>query len=512
MLRPLDLSDAKAFCVGPDSIYHLLQDCIAKKDLPAGRRAQQLAVQDGLQASNYLATHIIRVFTTCGSISEANQAFVRLHTPCVYTWSALLLAHSCTGLALALFHRMLQSNVQPNAYCYTALLKACANLACLGEGMLVHDQIVQDGFDSNTVVNNTLLDMYVKSGDLAHALAVFKTSCVQSVVTWTTLIAGYSSDGCTSEAFELYQQMQKKRVSPNAVTFASIMKACSSAVDGRQIHFHVVESGLDCNLFVGNALVDMYAEFGSIEEARFVFDHLNGRDVVTWSSIIEGYAEDGLANEALWLFTQMQQEVQPNKVTFVNLAKVCTSLESVTLSNLIYGSVVEGGFNSDTLLGTALIDLYAKCGSFEDANVLFKLLPVRNVVTWTAMISGYALHGNFKLAMKYYSTMQREGLKPNETTFLAVLSACNHVGLVLKGYTLFDTMALQGLTPTIEHHHCMMDLFGRTGCVNLASVVLHSIPADDLQIAGSPSVLNHCKTHGSLDVSEDVFNLVALQR
>ncbi|KAI5058870.1 hypothetical protein GOP47_0027040 [Adiantum capillus-veneris] len=511
MLRSLDLNYAKAFCVGPESVYHLLQDCISRKDLLSGRRVQQLAVQDGLQASDFLATHIIRMFALCGSVSEANQAFVRLHTPSVYTWSAFLLAHSNSGLALPLYHCMLQSNVQPNAYCYTALLKACANPASLNKGMLLHDHIVQEGFDWNATVNNTLIDMYVKAGDLAHALAVFKNSCVQTVVTWTTIIAGYaSSNACTTEAFELYQQMQQKYVSPNAVTFTSIMKACSSAIDGRLVHFHVVESGLDCNLFVGNALVDMYAEFGSIEEARFVFDHLCGRDVVTWSSIIEGYAEDGLANEALSLFTQMQQEVEPNKVTFVNLAKACTSLESLTLSNLIYGSVIEGGFNSDTLLGTALIDLYAKCGSFEDANVLFMSLPIRNVVTWTTMIAGYALHGDFKLAMKCYANMWQEGLRPNETTYLLLLSACNHLGLVHKGCTLFDTMALQGVTPTFEHHHCMMDLFGRTGCLNLASVVWHSIPADDLRVAGSRSVLSHCKTHGSLDVSKDFFDEVTL--
>lgn len=473
---------------------------------------QQLLIQDGLQASDFLGTHIIRMFSACGCISEANQTFARLPAPSVYTWSALLLVHASTGLAIELYHHLLQSNVRPNAYCYAALLKACANSAATSEkGMLLHDHIVQDAFDSNAVINNTLIDMYVKLGDLKHAFAVFKASCVQSVVTWTTIISGYASDEHPVEAFQLYQEMLQKGVYPNPVTFTSILKACSKVDEGRLVHFHVAERGLEHNVFLGNAFIDMYAEFGSLGEARFVFDHLRGRDVVTWSTMIEGYAEGGHGKEAFWLFLVMQEEVQPNRVTFVNVVKACATLESPTISKFIHMFVVEGGYDLDTLLGTALIDMYAKCGSFADANVLFKALPAPNVVTWTAMIAGYAVHGDLEVALKYYVDMQQEGLEPNEVTFLSLLSACNHLGYLYKGYSLLDSMAIQGLQPTVEHYHCMVDLLGRTGCLNLASVVLQSIPVVvDSHVVGMRSLLSHCKIHGNADISKDVFNQIAI--
>ncbi|KAH7288818.1 hypothetical protein KP509_31G044700 [Ceratopteris richardii] len=458
-----------------------------------------------------MATHIVRMFSVCGSISEATQTFVRLDFPNVYTWSAFLLAHSCTGLSVPLYHKMLQSNVRPNAYCYTALLKACANLGSLNKGMLVHDNIVQDGLDLDLTVNNTLIDMYVKIGELANAHSVFQSSHVQNVVTWTTIITGYSVNECAFKAFQVYAQMLEKHVSPNEVTFVSIIKACPSALEVRLVHFHVVESSLAWNIFVGNALVGIYAEFGNIEDARFVFEHLIEKDVVTWSSMIEGYAQEGQVSEAFRLFTVMWQEVEPNKVTYVNLAKACTNMESVASSNLIYGTVIEEGFNSDTLLGTTMIDLYAKCGCFEDANALFKALPVRNVVTWTTMISGYALHGNIHGALKCYSGMQEEGLKPNEATFLSLLSLCNHLGLVHKGCTFFESMVLQGVIPAVEHHHCIMDLFGRTGSLKLATVVLDSSPVTPMQSPGLRSLLSHCKAHCNVGTSELIFKQVALE-
>lgn len=253
----------------------------------------------------------------------------------------------------------------------------------------------------------------------------------------------------------------------------------------------------------------MYAEFGSLEGSRFVFDHLLGRDVVTWSTMIEGYAQDEQGKKALWLFLSMQQEVQPNRVTFVNVVKACATLEWPTISKIIHILIVEGGYDVDTLLSTALIYMYTKCCSFEDANVLFKALSAPTVVTWTAMIAGYAVHGDLEVALKYYANMQQKGQRPNEATFLSLLSACNRLGHPHRGYSLLDSMSFQGLKPTVVHYHCMVDLLGRIGCLNLASVVLHSIPVADSHVIGMRSLLSHCKIHGNTYISEDVFNQVA---
>lgn len=512
MLRALDLVHKRDTHVSINALFHLLQGCINKQDLTTARRVQQLIIRSGLQSNSFLASHLIRMFTLCGSLLEASQAFTRVYDPSPYAWAAIILAHANLGQAvqaIELYYCMLQSNLIPSSYCYVAVLKACINAAVVEEGKVIHNHIIQDGLDSDMVVNNTLIDMYVKLGSLTNALRVFKNSSEQSVVAWTAMISGYSQHGHTAEAFQLYQQMQQKDMEPNDVTFVSILKACSRAAEGRLIYAHVIERGLESSVFIGNTLIDMYT--GSLEDALYVFDHLPRRDVVTWSALIAGYAQQGCGQEAIWLFQKMQQEVEPNRVTYVNVVGVCSILESLGLGKLIHGSVVEKGFESDTLLGTSLIDMYAKCGSFEDAHTLFKALPNRNVVTWTTMIAGYALHNDLSLALKCFDDMQKEGLKPNEATFLSLLSACSHLGLVHEGYHLFEFMTDQGVKPTVEHYYCMVDILGRAGCLKQAAFVLQSMPSIGSHAVGLRSLLSHCKTHGNMEIARHIFNQVATE-
>lgn len=325
---------------------------------------------------------------------------------------------------------------------------------------------------------------------------------------WNTLIRAYASGSNPCEGVFLYVKMTKLGVVPGKHTFPFLLKACSrfgSLGLCKQVHSHVVKFGLDLDLHVVNGLVRSYSTSSNLEDARLVFEELPERNLSIWTTMICGYAQNFLSNEALVLFHQMVVEgFEPNSVTLTSVLSACAQSGCLELGATIHAFMKEKEVEVGVVLGTALVHMYAKNGAIYAAQELFDNMGEKNVATWNAMICGLANHGHAKEALSLFRKLEKEQVVPNDITFVGVLSACCHAGLIDTGRGIFRSMKqLYGIETKIEHYGCMVDLLGRGGkLLEAEKLIKGMVWKPDVMILGA--LLAACKTHGNTEVAERV--------
>ncbi len=433
---------------------------------------------------------------------------VQLH---IFSWNMKLAKYVKDGQpekAMQLFQQMQQEGMSPDTFTFVQVINACAGLGALENGRLVHDQLIQSGCESNIFLGNSLVDMYAKCGSIEDAWRVFNKMPSRDVVTWTAMILGHVKCRQGQKALELFQQMQQEGVQPNTVTFVGVINACASVValeEGRCVNQQIVKCGWESDVFVGSSLVDMYVKCGSMEDAWRVFNKMPSRNVVTWTAMISGHVNCGQGQKALELFRQMQQEgVRPDSVTFVGVLNACASVVALEEGKCVHQQIVECGWDSDVFVANSLIDMYAKCGSMEDAWSVFNKMPSRDVVTWTTILGGCAMHGHGKEALKHFEQMREEGVQPNDITFICLLSACSHSGLVDEGMHCYASMVTDYMiSAKLEHYTCMVDLLGRAGRLQEAENMVMAVPCKP-HVAAWMALLGACRIRGNVEMAERV--------
>ncbi|CAM6015544.1 unnamed protein product [Sphagnum balticum] len=440
---------------------------------------------------------------------------------------------------MRLFQQMQQEGISPNEFTFVPVINACAGLGALEDGRLVHEQLIQSGCKFDVFVGNSLVDMYAKCGSIEDAWRVFNKMPSRDVVTWNAMILGQVKCGQGQKALELFREMEQEGVWPNTVTFMAVLNACASVVslqEGKCVHEKVIQGGCESDILVGTSLVDMYAKCGSIEDAQRVFDKMPSRNVFTWTAIILGYVKCGQGQKALDLFQEMKQEdvvtwtamilghvkcqqgqkalelfrqmqwegVWPNSVTFVGVLNACASVVALEEGRCAHEQIIERGWDSDVFVGSSLVDMYAKCGSMEDAWKVFNKMRSRDVVTWTAILGGCAMHGHGKDALQHFERMCEEGVEPNDVTFICLLSACSHAGLVDEGMHCYTSMITDYMiSAQLEHYTCMVDLLGRAGHLQEAENMIMAMPCDP-HVAPWMALLGACRIHGNVEMGERV--------
>ncbi|KAJ4882915.1 Putative pentatricopeptide repeat-containing protein [Raphanus sativus] len=441
-------------------------------------------VKLGFDSDAYVGTALVNAYAVCGFVDSARSVFEGICCKDDVAWAGIVscyVENGCLEDSLELLSRMGMDGFMPNNYTFASALKASIGLGEFDYAKSVHGRILKTCYELDPRVGIGLLQLYTQLGDMSDALKVFSEVPKSDVVPWSLMIARFGQNGFCDEAVDLFIRMRQAFVVPNEFTFTSILNACAVGKCyglGRQLHGLVVKGGVDLDVYVSNALIDVYAKCEKMDTAVKLFAELSNRNEVSWNTIIVGYANLDEAEEALSLFREaLRYHVSVTEVTCSSAIGVCASLASMELGAQVHGLAIKTSNAEKVAVSNSLIDMYAKCGDIKDAQSVFDEIETKDVPSWNALISGYSTHGLSREALRIFDIMKDSDCKPNVLTFLGVLSGCSNAGLVDEGVECFESMIRDhGIEPCLEHYTCMVRLLGRSGQLERAVKLIEGIP------------------------------------
>ncbi|KAI4377127.1 hypothetical protein MLD38_014810 [Melastoma candidum] len=479
-----------------------------------------------------------------GNLGYAEKVFASALEPSLFVYNVIIKAFYKKGefrKALGAFHRLrAEGLLSPDNFTYPFVFKAVGCLGMAMEGEKILGFTVKCGLERDAYVANSAMDMYGELGRMECVEDMFEGMPKRDSVSWNVLISWYVRHGRFEGAVDAFKRMRTEgRVRPDEATIASTLSACTALKLlelGREIH-HYVEKEVGYTVIIWNALLDMYAKCGCLASARKIFDEIPIRNVICWTSMIWGYVNCGRLDEArdlfdrttvkdmiLWtamingyvqfnqfdeaveLFQMMQRKgVRPDKFTVVALLTGCAQCGALEQGKWIHGYIDDNRMSVDAILGTALINMYAKCGCVDKALEIFSGLIEKDTASWTSMICGLAMNGKIKESLKYFAEMRKLGFRPDDITFIGVLSACSHGGFIDEGRRLFSSMTdTYGIKPKLEHYGCMVDLLGRDGSLEEAENLIKEVPDgnNEILVPLYSALLGACRLHGNVTVGE----------
>ncbi|KAI5079101.1 hypothetical protein GOP47_0006772 [Adiantum capillus-veneris] len=443
-----------------------LKVCGKTDHLEQGQELHTEIALKGYDSHSLVGSALSDMYAKCCQLVEAEVVFEGLKNKDVISWTALISEYADHGLgavALVCFERMKSEGVLANAVTYVAVLKACTSLGALSQGQQVHVDIIEEGFEKDVLIGNTLIDMYAKCGWLIEAQGVFEELPVKDVISWTALLAGYGEQGLHDEVLDIMERMLSDGVRLDPIAFVYSIKACArcqALQTGSRIHCEILKEELEANTYLSSALMDMYAKFGLHEEADEVFNDLLLRDVSLWTTRMTCLLEFGLCKEALACLEEMQIEgVSPNGVTYVCSLQACIGLDELDVGRKLHVRIVSGGFDQIAIVSNALVDFYAKCGSLEETWQVFDHFPIKDMVSWNTLLQGFNEHEVGEETLNMLENMQVEGFSPNKITFLVCLRTCRICGDKDKGKRLHAEIIKMGYDGDMLLGNMLMDMY-----------------------------------------------------
>ncbi|KAG6518076.1 putative pentatricopeptide repeat-containing protein At5g52630 [Zingiber officinale] len=502
-----------------DHLTNLLAACnLTRPSNPYhAHQIHSLLLTSNLLPSPLLHAQLIDLYANSGQLHRALLIFadVRRHSS-VVAWTSVIahISRSRRPLdALSLFAQLHASVAPaPNSHTFSAVLPACAAAGADRFGSQVHALALRYGAAAAVYVASALTDMYAKCGRVEDFRKVFDEMAVRNLVSWNALIVGFVRNKLYCDAMEAFRSLLNDdgSLTPNQVSFSSVLNACSNAFSigfGRAVHGLAVKLTVESSLaYVRNSLIDMYNKCGCLEEAAKVFDRCSDRDVVTWNVMMMGWIESDCPEGACGCFLHMMQEgVSPDETSFSTLLQALAMLASWGQGAAVHSLIVKTGCTQNQCVGSSLITMYAKCGSLEDAYRTFdEAKDQLNVVTWTSMITAFQQYGHGYKVIKLFDEMMDLGIEPDYITFVSVLSACSHNGLVDQGFKYFYSMSqVHKMAPGSEHYACMVDLLGRAGRLDEATQFIDAMPIQpDSSVWGA--LLAACRKFRNLELGSKV--------
>eukprot|EP00250_Pteridium_aquilinum_P021355 c25097_g16_i3 orf=100-2613(-) len=500
------------------TFLNIISACASQEDLSNGKRVHTQVVACGYELDVLIGNALINLYGKCKVLENAKMIYDKMPVRDNVTWNSLITAYTQLGHSrevLRLFGEMHEGGISSDGVTLVCVLDACANELDLDEGKQVHACIYESWADLDSILGRALVHMYAKCGNIEDSREVFDKVCNRSVVLWTAMISAYVQHEQSHQATQIFEQMKVEGTIPDELAFCTALSACfgqRGLAQGKWIHACIQGSITRIEALVGNALLSMYTKCGSFMDSKVVFKQLVNKSVILWTTMITACAQNGQPKQALRLFDQMQLDgVLPNLLTFSSLLDACASLAAMAEGNRIYELILVGGYEPDVVLGTALVNLYSKCGSVEDAHRVFDRMPERNAASWNSFITAYCQLGDTDNAGQLFQQMQSKGVRPDEITFLTIISSLSHAGLVDEALDYFMSMTHDhALTPTVEHYNCLIDLFGRAGCLDKVEDMLTQLPCETT-LHSWMSMLSACRVHVDVERGQRLAKSISKQ-
>lgn len=468
------------------TIFDQLKKCSSLKNLES---AYASMIKTNADQDCFLVNQYISACSTFSRIDYAVLAFTQMENPNVFVYNAMIRGFvRCfhPTKALECYIEMLRAKVMPTSYTFSSLIKACSSVSSLGFGEAVQCHIWRNGFSSHVFVQTALIDFYSSLGKLGRSIRVFDEMPEKDVFAWTSMVAAHIRAGELSSARRLFEEMPER----NTATW--------------------------------NTLIDGYARMGNVESAELLFIQMPEKDIISWTTMITCYSQNKKFREALEVFSEMTRNgISPDEVTMATVISACAHIGALDLGKEIHLYALQNGFDLDVYIGSALIDMYAKCGSLDRSLLVFFKLREKNLFCWNSVIEGLAVHGYVDEALKMFGRMEREKVKPNGVTFISVLSACTHAGLVEEGRRRFLSMTNDYSIPLeVGHYGCMVDLLSKAGlledalelvrsmkneCYNQTTVLTCNRKVEPNSIIWG-ALLGGCKLHRNLEIAQLAVN------
>ncbi|KAL2500895.1 putative pentatricopeptide repeat-containing protein [Forsythia ovata] len=513
----VDLLYKEAPAATTESYTRLLLDCIRNRDAHQAKRLQaHMEYQMYSPTTTFFHNRLLHLYVQSGQLSDAVNLFDKITKRDIFSYNVMLSGYSnagsvedlreffgsmpfrdsvsyniviaglgsngCERKALEFFVKMQREGVVPTEYTYVSVLKLCTKLMYLESGKQILGKIFVSGLwnKGNVFVLNALCDFYAKCGKIDMAQWLFDKIVNKNLVSWNLMISGYLRNGKPEKCVKMFDEMKVLGLKLDQVTISNVIGA--------------------------------FFKIGCVDEACRAFREIKVKDKVCWTAMIVGYGQIGLEENALMLFREMLLEnVSPDNFTMSSVISSCAKLAFLGEGQAMHGKTMHMGVDGDLLVSSALIDMYSKCGEITDAWVVFNRMPVKSVVSWNSMIVGYAQNGRDLEALALYEKMLRLEIKPENVTFVGVLSACIHAGLADKGGRYFQSIKeIHGMTPTLDHYVCMVTLLGRSGNIDKAIDLIRGMPHDPNYMIWS-TLLSVCRKNADIRhaemAAENLFKL-----
>lgn len=483
-------------------------DCV--DNLSWGRGIHGFLFKLGLDYDICLSNTLLSMYFETGKYKDAEKLFHNMPEKDLISWNSMMAGYVLAGKildALRVFRELLRMGNRTNFITFASALSACTNAEFLSEGIIVHALVITSGLRENMVVGNALVTMYGKCGMTQEANKIFQNMSEKGLVTWNAMIGGYAENEEVDEVIKTFKSMRDSGIHPNYITMINILGSCCDPRNllnhGMPLHAHILSTGFGSNEYVRNSLISMYADCGALKSSETIFFALVNKTPATWNAMVAANAHHGHWEEALKLLLEMQRaEVDFDQFSLSAALSASANLAILEDGQHLHGLAIKLGFDNYHFVANATTDMYGKCG---ELNHLLKLIPEpkdRSRLSWNILISAFSRHGCFQKARETFHEMVAQGAKPDHVTFVSLLSACSHGGLVDEGLGYFASMTTDfGVPAAIEHCVCIVDLLGRSGRISEAEAFIEEMPVPPTDFIWR-SLLAASKSHGHLELGK----------
>lgn len=492
----------------------VLQSCVGLDSVELGEMVHALVVVTGFLMHTVVGTSLLNMYAKLGECESSVTVFNNMKELSVVSWNAMISGFTCNGLhpqAFGCFINMIEEGNAPNNFTFVSVSKAIGQLGDIQKCHQVHRYACDWGLDSNTLVGTALIDMYSKCGSMSDARGLFDSKFTDCVVNspWNAMITGYSQAGSHIEALQLFTRMCQNDIKPDVYTFCCVFNSiaalkCLQSL--KKTHGLALKCGFDAmQISATNALADAYAKCDSLEAVENIFDRMEDKDIVSWTTMVTAYCQYSEWGKALAIFSRMRNEgFVPNHFTLSSVITACGGLCLLEYGQQIHGLTCKVSMDTETCIESALIDMYAKCGNLTGAKKIFERISNPDTVSWTAIISTYAQHSLVEDALQLFRKMEQSDAKINAVTLLCILFACSHGGMVEEGLKIFHQMEdTYGVAPEMEHYACVVDLLGRVGRLDEAVQFINKMTIEPDEMVWQ-TLLGACRIHGNTALGETV--------